>query len=281
MGRVLPLGAAALLVALGLSANAACDKAFVIVDVQRLYVEGGRWFTADGASIVAKIAPLLELARTSGVPVLYIQHVENPGVSVDSPLVGFPDAIAPREGEPVIQKRYASGFDQTTLQAELNARGIKTLFLTGLSSIACLNATLRSAQLLGYGVTVLADAQSAGGNARTAAMMNDVWKTLGATVVPSTGIDFASLCPSAEQAGNGCDRRQSIPQVKVEAPRTTSSRGRFREYARLQVEVINSLSRHLVEDLGFLESNFLVREGLLHGDRFTAYAGVAGLAEAV
>jgi nicotinamidase-related amidase len=198
MGRVLPLGAAALLVALGLSANAACDKAFVIVDVQRLYVEGGRWFTADGTSIVAKIAPLLELARTSGVPVLYIQHVENPGVSVDSPLVGFPDAIAPREGEPVVQKRYASGFDQTTLQAELDARGIKTLFLTGLSSTACLNATLRSAQLLGYGVTVLADAHSAGGNAGTAAMMNDVWKTLGATVLPSAEIDFAALCPGAE-----------------------------------------------------------------------------------
>jgi nicotinamidase-related amidase len=197
-GCTVVLVGVAFLVAMGLSASAACDKAFVIVDVQRLYVEGGRWFTADGASIVAKIAPLLELARTNGVPVLYIQHVENPGISVDAPLVGFPDAIAPREGEPVVQKRYASGFDQTTLQAELDARGIKSLFLTGISSTACLNATLRGALLLGYGVTVLADAHSAGGNAETAALMNDVWKTLGATVLPSAEIDFASLCPSAE-----------------------------------------------------------------------------------
>lgn len=47
------------------------------------------------------------------------------------------------------------------------------------------------------------------------------------------------------------------------------------------MEVINSRARYLVEDLGFLESSFLVREGLLHGDRFTSYAGVVGLAEAV
>ena len=53
------------------------------------------------------------------------------------------------------------------------------------------------------------------------------------------------------------------------------------EYAELQVEVINSRARYLVEDLGFLESSFLVREGLLQGNRFTAYAGVVGLAEAV
>jgi YjjI family glycine radical enzyme len=51
-------------------------------------------------------------------------------------------------------------------------------------------------------------------------------------------------------------------------------------YAKLQVEVINSRVRYLVEDLGFLESSFLVREGVLQRDRFTAYAGVVGLAEA-
>jgi YjjI family glycine radical enzyme len=53
------------------------------------------------------------------------------------------------------------------------------------------------------------------------------------------------------------------------------------EVARLQMEIINSRIRYLVEELGFLDSSFLVREGLLHRDRFTAYAAVFGLAEAV
>jgi YjjI family glycine radical enzyme len=39
--------------------------------------------------------------------------------------------------------------------------------------------------------------------------------------------------------------------------------------------------RFLVEESNFFESNFLVREGLIHKDRFTAMLGEVGLAEAV
>ncbi len=51
--------------------------------------------------------------------------------------------------------------------------------------------------------------------------------------------------------------------------------------ARLQMEIINSRIRAVVEECKFFEHSFFVREGLLHPDRFTAYAGVFGLAEAV
>jgi YjjI family glycine radical enzyme len=47
------------------------------------------------------------------------------------------------------------------------------------------------------------------------------------------------------------------------------------------VEVVNSRIRFLVEETEWFESNFWVQEGLLYRDRFTAYAGVYGLAEAV
>jgi YjjI family glycine radical enzyme len=47
------------------------------------------------------------------------------------------------------------------------------------------------------------------------------------------------------------------------------------------VEVINSRTAYLVEEVGWFESSFWVQEGFLHSDRFTAYAGVFGLAEAV
>ena len=39
--------------------------------------------------------------------------------------------------------------------------------------------------------------------------------------------------------------------------------------------------RFIVEKSGFFESNFLVKEGLIHRDRFTAMFGMVGLAEAV
>lgn len=53
------------------------------------------------------------------------------------------------------------------------------------------------------------------------------------------------------------------------------------EVARLYVEVINSRIKFLIEEVRWFENSFWVREGLLRRDRFTAYAGVFGLAEAV
>jgi YjjI family glycine radical enzyme len=53
------------------------------------------------------------------------------------------------------------------------------------------------------------------------------------------------------------------------------------ENAQLQLEIINSRSRFLVEEIGWFKHNAFVAEGLLAPDQFTAYAGVYGLAEAV
>ncbi len=53
------------------------------------------------------------------------------------------------------------------------------------------------------------------------------------------------------------------------------------EVAARTVEVIASRIRFLVEEMGWFEHNVWVQEGLLDADRFTAYAGIFGLAEAV
>ncbi len=52
-------------------------------------------------------------------------------------------------------------------------------------------------------------------------------------------------------------------------------------YAALQVEVINSRIRHLVEDVGWFDHAVFIQEGLLSSDKFSAYAGVVGLNELV
>ncbi|MCE5208757.1 MAG: YjjI family glycine radical enzyme [Chloroflexi bacterium] len=51
--------------------------------------------------------------------------------------------------------------------------------------------------------------------------------------------------------------------------------------ARLQAEVIESRIRYLVEEVGWFEKDIFLQEGLLQRDRFSAYAGIFGLAEAV
>lgn len=52
-------------------------------------------------------------------------------------------------------------------------------------------------------------------------------------------------------------------------------------HVELTYEIIEARIRYLVEEAGFYEHSFLVREGLLHPDRFTAMFGVYGLAELV
>lgn len=53
------------------------------------------------------------------------------------------------------------------------------------------------------------------------------------------------------------------------------------EHIELTFEVIEARVRFLVEESGFYEHSFLVSEGLLHPDRFTAMFGIYGLAELV
>ncbi len=53
------------------------------------------------------------------------------------------------------------------------------------------------------------------------------------------------------------------------------------EHVELTFEVMEARIRFLVEESGFYEHHFLVKEGLLHLDRFTAMFGIYGLAELV
>jgi len=134
-------------------------------------------------------------ARENGFPVTHVQHIDNQGLPPTSSLVAFADAIAPKDGEHVVPKRFPSGFQETTLQAELSARGITDLIVTGLSSVGCVDATIKAALSLGFTVTVVADAHAAADSVQVTSGQNDVWKALGATIVLSNDIDFATLCP--------------------------------------------------------------------------------------
>lgn len=52
-------------------------------------------------------------------------------------------------------------------------------------------------------------------------------------------------------------------------------------HAELTFEIMEARIRFLVEESGFYDHHFLVKEGLLHLDRFTAMFGIYGLAELV
>lgn len=134
------------------------DTALVVIDFQVGVV--GEAHRRD--EVLSNINLLLDRARSSGTPVIYVQHNERAGYQLEpgTPLWQIHPAIAPREGEPVVQKESPDSFHETCLQTELEARGIKRLVITGAQTQYCVDTTVRRAVAQGYNVLLASDAHT-------------------------------------------------------------------------------------------------------------------------
>ena len=132
------------------------DTALVVIDVQNGVV--GEAYHRD--EVLSNIQLLLDRARSSGTPVLYVQHNEQVGMKSGTPLWQIHSAVTPHEGEPVIQKESPDSFHETQLQEELDARGIKRLVITGGQTQYCVDTTVRRAVAVGYDVLLVSDAHT-------------------------------------------------------------------------------------------------------------------------
>jgi nicotinamidase-related amidase len=99
------------------------------------------------------------------------------------------DELAPLDGELVIDKPGYSAFHGTSFDAELEARGVETLVLTGVTANVCVLSTLLSAVDLGYDTAVVSDAVAAVSAATTASVLD---------LVRYQGGLFGSLTTAAE-----------------------------------------------------------------------------------
>jgi len=113
--------------------------------------------------VVARIADLIAKARTSDLPVIYVQHdtdeVGDP-LAIGSPGWQIHPALAPRRTDFVVHKRSSDSFYETPLQRELDARHVRHLIVTGMKTEMCVDTTSRRAVSLGYDVTLVADAHT-------------------------------------------------------------------------------------------------------------------------
>lgn len=134
------------------------DTALVVIDVQVGVV--GEAHRRD--EVLSNINLLLDRARSSGTPVIYVQHNERAGYQLEpgTPPWQIHPAIAPHEGEPVVQKESPDSFHETCLQTELEARGIKRLVVTGAQTQYCVDTTVRRAVAQGYNVLLASDAHT-------------------------------------------------------------------------------------------------------------------------
>ena len=115
--------------------------ALLIVDVQVGLVALMSASVRDG--VLPKIKALLTEARTSGISVIYIQHDGAAGHPLEDPHRGLGNlsSIKPADGECVIRKREPDSFFGTTLQQELEKRGIAHLIVAGGMTEYCVDTT--------------------------------------------------------------------------------------------------------------------------------------------
>src|SRR6266849_9635915 len=91
------------------------NTALLVIDVQNGVVGG----THERDSVVANVGSLVEKARAAGVPVIWVQHVDEELVKGSDEWQIVPE-LTPDETEPLVEKNYGDAFEDTSLETVLS-----------------------------------------------------------------------------------------------------------------------------------------------------------------
>jgi len=165
--------------------------ALVVIDMQRDFVEPGGFGASLGNDVsllhsaIAPIAALLAAWRARGWTIVHTRESHrpdlsdcppakrlrgNPGLRIGDPgpmgrvlIAGEPGAsiipaLAPQDGEIVVDKPGKGMFYATGLHETLRARGITHLVFTGVTTEVCVQTSMREANDRGYDCLLVEDA---------------------------------------------------------------------------------------------------------------------------
>jgi nicotinamidase-related amidase len=142
--------------------------ALLIIDVQAGIFDGSSDLDTP---VLERIRALLGAAHAAGTPVIYVQHDGPDGdpLAPEEPGWMIHPAVAQGASELVVRKRASDAFYKTSLNRELQARGITHLVVAGANTEFCVDTTCRAALSRGYEVLLAADAHLPGECERAAA----------------------------------------------------------------------------------------------------------------
>ncbi|WP_460967904.1 cysteine hydrolase family protein [Pedococcus soli] len=129
--------------------------ALVVIDVQNGVVAGAH----RRDEVVATIASLVEQARESGTPVVWVQHSSDDLQQGSGDWEYVPE-LARRDSEPLVHKRFGDSFEDTELETVLADAAVGRLVVTGAQTDACIRSTIHGAFARGYDVTLVGDAHT-------------------------------------------------------------------------------------------------------------------------
>lgn len=134
------------------------NTALLVIDVQNCVVENG-W---ERDAVVANIKQLVDRARASAVPVVWVQHadLEDGGIDYGSDRWQIVPELEPDPSETIVHKNYGDSFEATDLESVLSDLAVGRLLVTGAQTDACVRSTLHSAFVRGYDTTLVSDAHT-------------------------------------------------------------------------------------------------------------------------
>jgi maleamate amidohydrolase len=141
--------------------------ALIVVDVNVGFTDPESPLVCDLDEVIVAIQRLLAEVRSAGLPVVYTTVSYGEGdqetaaafldkipalltLEAGSRWVEIDPRIAPRDGEPVLNKLFASAFFGTALSSFLVANGCDSVIVTGASTSGCVRATVVDAIQHGY-----------------------------------------------------------------------------------------------------------------------------------
>jgi maleamate amidohydrolase len=150
------------------------SPALLLVDLVMAYFTPGSDLYLRDHGVLHSAARVLDAARQAGVPVVHTQVRYTEGgadggvffrkvrglrhLVGDDPLGAPAPQVAPRGGEPVIVKQYASAFFGTSLASTLTSQGVDTVIVVGVSTSGCVRASAVDACQHGFIPLVVRDA---------------------------------------------------------------------------------------------------------------------------
>jgi nicotinamidase-related amidase len=183
----------------------AVKTGLVLVDIQNDYFPGGNMELVSMEAAAAAASNVLEHFREQNRSVYHIKHISTrPGATFfipESRGVETHASVAPRRGEPIIEKNFPNSFRSTTLLERLRADAVEGLVICGAMSHMCIDATTRAAFDLGFSCTVVSDACATRDlhfESRTVPAADVHAAFMAALAVP-----YASIVTAAEQISGG------------------------------------------------------------------------------
>ena len=192
------------------------SAALIIQDLQNdVIIEGGA-FAESGApahatsqNVVENVRRLAEACRASGVPVIHVWYLVEPGapgLKQNAPLFegvkganalvrgtwgGAPvDGLERQDGDFVVEKMRMNAFYDTTLDILLRGLGVETLVITGAWTNMSIEHTARHAADAGYRAVVASDGTST---------VNDDWQRA-ALEYAMTNVATVATCSEIAEA---------------------------------------------------------------------------------